>query len=164
MTFTPAYRNILAGSGGTSQTTINPAALAASNAAAKAAEDAIKKQQEAALANVDLEAENELAAQNQTASARAAQVAQAMATASRPVGGGIYQRRGVSIGEATGGLAKASIEARKAAKKKAALASLAADPATLELQTKLAQQKAITGGLNPRTGRPMQFRNGQPIG
>lgn len=99
-----------------------------------------------ATAEVEADAQNYEAEQNRMAGQQAFQYALSQAGSKRQPGGGIARggagRRGMSLNQATGGLAAANAAARKKAQMGLAQARVAADPANLRLQ----QQIAAGGG------------------
>lgn len=117
----------------------------------------IGAQQNLATAEVDADAQNYEAEQNRAAGQQAFQVALSQAGSRRTPGGGIARggagRRGISLNQATGGLAAANAAARRTAQMRLAQARVSADPRVQELEM---QRNMLTGGVSsaPRSRVP----------
>ena len=120
-------------------------------------------QKNLATAEVEADAQNYEAEQNRMAGQQAFQYALSQAGSKRQPGGGIARggagRRGMSLNQATGGLAAANAAARKKAQMGLAQARVAADPTNQAIQARLTAGNTATAGSArrpisaPRIGR-----------
>jgi len=108
-----------------------------------------------ATAEVEADAQDYEAGQNREAGQQAFQYALSQAGGKRQPGGGIARggsgRRGMTLNQATGGLAAANAAARKKAQMGLAQARVAADPENLRLQQQIAAKQASLA-RNPAAG------------
>lgn len=121
---------------------------------ASALQTQVKAQENLAGAEVEADAQEYEANQNRDQGAAAFQLAMAQAGGRRPPGGGVvrggYGRRGISINQATGGLAAANANARRRVQGKLASARVAADPGIQQAQQAI---KSIAGPAKPMNPR-----------
>lgn len=120
----------------------------------------ISAQQNLANAEVEADAQNYEAEQNRAAGQAAFQTAMAQAGSRRAPGGGIARggmgRRGISLNQATGGLAAANAAARRKAQQGLANARVAANPEVMAAQQQLDAMKANTPAL-PAYAKPRRI-------
>lgn len=118
-------------------------------------------QQNLANAEVEADAQNYEAEQNRAAGQQAFNFALAQAGGRRAPGGGVarggYGRRGMSLNQATGGLAAANAAARRKAQQGLATARVQADPANMALQQQIDMAKAQTPAV-PAWAMPKRQR------
>jgi hypothetical protein len=111
----------------------------------------VNAQTNLATAEVEADAQDYEAEQNREAAGQAFQYALSQAGSKRQPGGGIARggsgRRGMTLNQATGGLAAANAAARKKAQMGLAQARVAADPATQAIQARLTAGRAATAGM-----------------
>jgi hypothetical protein len=120
----------------------------------------VSAQQNLANAEVEADAQNYEAEQNRAAGQAAFQTAIAQAGSRRAPGGGIARggvgRRGISLNQATGGLAAANAAARRKAQQGLATARVAANPEVMAAQSQLDVMKANTPAL-PAYAKPRRI-------
>jgi hypothetical protein len=120
-----------------------------------AAKKTLGAQTNLATAEVEADAQDFEAEQNREAGQQAFQYALSQAGSKRQPGGGIARggsgRRGMTLNQATGGLAAANAAARKKAQMGLAQARVAADPENLRLQQQIAASQASLA-RNPAAG------------
>lgn len=111
-------------------------------------------QERLAEAEVEADAQNYEAEQNRAQGEKAFQFALSQAGGRRAPGGGIarggYGRRGMSLNQATGGLAAANAQARKRAQMGLAKARVQANPENQMLQQQI---NNLGGQMSPAAGR-----------